>query len=81
MSARNPIEPVPPFRLAPSGEIELRQGGMWLLLMVGIPFVLLGLYLALGVVGLVPVKDEFGKPLSVATTLALSACSLTIGAR
>jgi len=50
-----------------------------LLLVVGIPLVLVGLYLALGALGLVPVKDEFGKPLSTTTTLILCACFLGVG--
>lgn len=55
------IDPVSPFRRGPSGEIQLQQGGMCLLLAVGIPFFLAGIYLALGALGLVPVKDEFGR--------------------
>jgi len=49
------------------------------LLAVGIPFFLVGVYLALGTLGLVPVKDEFGKPLSTTTTLIMCVSFLLIG--
>src|SRR5215469_4708211 len=79
MNATDRIEPVPPFRVDRFGEIELRQGGASLLLVFGIPFVLLGFYLALGIIGLVPVNDEFGKPLPRAATVILGTFSLGTG--
>ena len=45
---------------------------MWLLLIVGVPFLLIGVYLAVGALGLVPVKDEFGK--AVPTIVTVIAC-------
>jgi hypothetical protein len=73
------MEPVPPFRRGPSGEIELPQGAVFLLLAVGIAFVLIGVYLALGFLRIVPVNDEFGKPVSSSITLIACACFLVVG--
>lgn len=64
MQASNGFDPPPPpFRRTPSGAVELRQGGGCLGLF-GLPFFLAGVFLLLGSLGIVRVKDEFQRPLT-----------------
>ena len=53
--------PPPPFRLTSSGAVEWRSGG-GCLTAVGVPVLLGGIVMALGAVGAIPLKDEFGHP-------------------
>ena len=52
---------------------------MCLLLVVGIPFLLIGSYLALGALGAAPVKDEFGKAVPIVVTLTACVFFLVVG--
>lgn len=71
-------QPPPPFRRTESGAVELRQGGGCLALF-GLPFLLAGVFLLLGSLGLVPVKDEFQHPLTGRVPAAAGLVFLTAG--
>jgi hypothetical protein len=51
----------PPFRKTSGGAIEFRRGG-GILAVFGFPFLLASVYMMLGALGLVPLKDEFSHP-------------------
>ena len=77
--AQFPQGPPPPFRLTSSGAVEWRSGG-GCLTAVGVPFLLGGIVMALGALGVIPLKDEFDHPWTGPYLIGMSALFLALGA-
>jgi hypothetical protein len=77
--AQFPQGPPPPFRLTSSGAVEWRSGG-GCLAAVGVPVLLGGIVMALGALGVIPLKDEFDHPWTGPYLIGMSALFLALGA-
>jgi hypothetical protein len=78
-SGQFPQDPPRPFRLTSSGAVEWRSGGGWLAV-VGVPVLLGGIVMALGALGVIPLKDEFDHPWTGPYLIGMSALFLALGA-
>jgi hypothetical protein len=78
-SAQSPQGPPPPFRLTSSGAVEWRSGGGFLAA-VGVPVLLGGIVMALGALGVIPLKDEFDHRWTGPYLIGMSALFLALGA-
>src|SRR5579862_3123140 len=73
------MDPPPPFRLTSSGAVEWRSGG-GCLAAVGVPVLLGGIVMALGALGVIPLRDEFDHPWAGPYLIPMSALFLALGA-
>lgn len=78
-SAQFPEGPPPPFRLTSTGAVERRSGG-GCLAAVGVPALLGGIVMALGALGVIPLKDEFHALWTGPYLIGISALFLALGA-
>src|SRR5579863_4573531 len=78
-SAQFPQGPPPPFRLTSSGAVEWRSGG-GCLSAVGATVLLGGIVMALGALGVIPLKNEFDHPWTGPSLIGMSALFLALGA-
>jgi hypothetical protein len=77
--AQFPQGPPKPVRLTSSGAAEWRSGGGGFAA-VGVPVLLGGIVMALGALGVIPLKDEFGHPWTGPYLIGISGAFLALGA-